>query len=296
MQPSKLRIRLLGRLEVACDERTLGPRDFGGIKPKQVLEILLLARGAHVTRDRLAELLWGEALPQNTDGALETYVSVLRRRLAPGKEGHQLVLTAPGAYRFSIESAEVDLDAFDGLVRLAAAAAPHTRRDYLEEALALARGDILEDEPYAEWAFDLRDRYRERVQQATLDAASLALTEGDFAGAHAHAQAALARDRLDERACRAAMRALYALGRRHDALRACERCRELLRKELSIDPSRETEALALSIRCHTEPGEVFPALISRVPVDTGDGGPSSDLIGRVGESRSSRTRSQAPSR
>ncbi|RDI74832.1 SARP-type DNA-binding transcriptional activator [Gaiella occulta] len=263
LQPSKFRIRLFGRLEVARHDRTLGPRDLGGIKPKQVLEILLLARGAHVTRDRLAELLWGDTLPQSTGGALETYVSVLRRRLASGKEGHKVVLTGPGSYRFSIESAEVDLDAFDELVLLAGAAAPRARRDHLEEALALARGEILEDEPYAEWVLDLRDKYREQVQQATLDAANLALTDGDFAGAHAHAQAAMARDRLDERACRAAMRALYALGRRHDALRACERCRALLLQELDVDPMPETEALALSIRCHAEPDDVLPALSSR---------------------------------
>src|SRR5436309_14002506 len=56
--------RLFGPLEVGCaDGRHLGPRDFGGVKPKQVLEILLTERGRPVSKDRMADLLWGESLP-----------------------------------------------------------------------------------------------------------------------------------------------------------------------------------------------------------------------------------------
>jgi DNA-binding SARP family transcriptional activator len=72
------RIRLFGPIEVEVQGRRLGPRDLGGVKPKQVLEILLWARGHPVAKDRLAESLWGQELPQHQAAALETYVSVLR--------------------------------------------------------------------------------------------------------------------------------------------------------------------------------------------------------------------------
>ena len=35
-------VRLFGPIAVEIDDRTLGPRDLGGIKPKQLLEILLV--------------------------------------------------------------------------------------------------------------------------------------------------------------------------------------------------------------------------------------------------------------
>src|SRR5205807_2831382 len=73
----RLLIRLFGPLEIE-GARKLGPRDFGGSRPKQVLEILLAARGHRVPTDRLADLLWGEALPRNAAGSLQTFVSVLR--------------------------------------------------------------------------------------------------------------------------------------------------------------------------------------------------------------------------
>ena len=74
-------IRLFGQLSFEDGEQVLGPRDFGGVKPKQLLELLLCGHGAPVSKDRLADGLWGERLPQNVEATLETYVSVLRRSL-----------------------------------------------------------------------------------------------------------------------------------------------------------------------------------------------------------------------
>lgn len=75
------RVRLFGQLKIKWDDRRLGPRDLGGVKPKQVLEILLAARDHPVPKDRLADQLWGDAQPKDPSAAIETYVSVLRRRL-----------------------------------------------------------------------------------------------------------------------------------------------------------------------------------------------------------------------
>src|ERR687892_483467 len=77
--PQALRIRLFGALEIDDGSRVLGPRDLGGARPKQVLELLLAGRGHRVPTDRLAEQLWGEELPLNAAGSLQTFVSVLRR-------------------------------------------------------------------------------------------------------------------------------------------------------------------------------------------------------------------------
>jgi hypothetical protein len=47
-----LAVRMLGPLQVDGTHR-LGPRDFGGIKPRRLLEILLAARGRAVPKERL---------------------------------------------------------------------------------------------------------------------------------------------------------------------------------------------------------------------------------------------------
>ena len=109
-------IRLFGTVEVEDGPRTLGARDLGGARPKQVLEILLAARGHRVSTDRLADLLWGDEQPRDPAGSLQTFVSVLRRRLAPDRDwARELVITEAEAYRFATDRVALDLDCFDHL-------------------------------------------------------------------------------------------------------------------------------------------------------------------------------------
>src|SRR5258705_1321768 len=94
-------IGLFGPLAIEDGVRSLGPRDLGGARPKQVLEILLAARGHRVPTDRLADLLWGQQPPQNAAGSLQTFVSVLRRSLTSDPErARELLITEPEAHRF----------------------------------------------------------------------------------------------------------------------------------------------------------------------------------------------------
>src|SRR5271167_3424429 len=135
-------VRLFGPLAVDVAGASLGPRDFGGVKPKQVLEVLLVQRGRIVPKDEIAELVWGDALPRNVAGTLETYVSVVRARLGPERG---LVATEVGGYRFDVGGAGFDVDEFDELLRGAAGAPVELRRERLSAALAVAIGDVLED-------------------------------------------------------------------------------------------------------------------------------------------------------
>jgi SARP family transcriptional regulator, regulator of embCAB operon len=77
-------IRMFGPLELRAGASRLGARELGGIKPKQLLEVLLLERERMVSKDRIADLLWGERLPMRVAATIENYVSVLRRRLESG--------------------------------------------------------------------------------------------------------------------------------------------------------------------------------------------------------------------
>ena len=77
----------------------LGARDFGGTKAKQLFQLLVLARGEPVPKDRLADQIWRESLPVHVNATLETYVSVLRRKLSGANgEGRGLITTEHEAY------------------------------------------------------------------------------------------------------------------------------------------------------------------------------------------------------
>src|SRR3990172_4795209 len=143
-----LQIRLFGSIELASGARRLGPRDFGGVKPRQILEILLLKRGRPVSKDVLADCLWGEKVPMHVSGALETYVSVLRRRLVPGgSDRHRFIVTEHEAYRFAVDHADIDIDRFDRLLTRAGHAGVREAQRLLEQALEIAKGHLLHDQP-----------------------------------------------------------------------------------------------------------------------------------------------------
>jgi DNA-binding SARP family transcriptional activator len=206
---SKLEVKLFGSIAVTRGSATLGARDFGGTKAKQLFELLVLARGEPVPKDRLADQIWGEALPVNVRGTLETYISVLRRKLTlPNGEGRGLITTEHEAYALPTAGYELDLDRFDELVRL-----------------SLATGSVLADDPYSEWAIDERWRYERRIIDTCIAAAAAAMADRDERAALAHAERAIKIEPLDERGYHAGLVALQALGRGRDAIalyrRAC---------------------------------------------------------------------------
>lgn len=255
-------VRLFGPIGVGERRAALGPRDFGGVKPKQLIELLLLERGRTVSKDRLADELWGEALPVSTAGTLETYVSVLRRRI-PG--GRDLIATSQGGYQVVDGAVSVDLDEFDRLAQAAMSEEVSERYGYLAAAVALGREPVLADEPYAEWVLPVRRMYAERYLQALVQLAESCLLLGRFGEAVEHAGAALSVDGLSERAARAAMLAHYGTGDQARALRVYAELRAALAGDLGVIPTVETTALHGSIREGCPPGELLGSVPGRTP-------------------------------
>jgi DNA-binding SARP family transcriptional activator len=257
--PADVTVKLFGPLEITIGERRISASDLGGIRPKQVLEILLAARGHPVPTDRLADLLWGHELPTNAANSLQTFISTLRRHLSSDREwARALVVTDAQAYRFDTDLVTLDLDRFDALLEHPARESSRVVRRRLEHALALVRGQVLDDEPYADWALELRRVYQSRVLEARVDAAQMALGERDYSAALRHAEAAIAMDRFSEQSHRLAMLALYALGRQHEALYTFTKLRTVLDQELGLEPMPGTRALHSAILRQDDPASLIP--------------------------------------
>ncbi|GAC1473232.1 MAG: hypothetical protein PVS3B2_10290 [Candidatus Dormibacteraceae bacterium] len=237
----------------------LGPKDFGGRKPKQLVELLIVAFGSPIPKDRLIHQLWGDSLPAHPAAALESYVSQVRRALARIADGGGgLIVTDPASYRFDVSIADIDLIRFEELLQIAAPLDPSLARPYLEEAIGLAHADVLQDEPYAQWAQRLRTRFSAELARARLDAADGALVAGEPEDALEHARRVLTEDPLNERACRLEMMAASALGDRPSAIASFHRCRDSLRDELGIDPLAETEGLYVAVLQNRELRSYLP--------------------------------------
>jgi DNA-binding SARP family transcriptional activator len=235
-----LRLQLLGPFEAWRDGAPIPPAAWRGHKTRDLLKCLVLARGQYVSTDQLCDWLWPEAAPDAAQANLRSAVSDLRRLLEPGLASGRasaFIHTRREGYRFNFD-APVSVDWLD-LER--ALASPDAA--VAEAALARWPGELLPEDPYAEWACPAR----ERLQALRLDAwaalADRALAAGDHAAAVRAAENGLALDTGREALWRALMRAHHLGGDRAAALRAFDRCRAALARDLGTDPLPETLAL-----------------------------------------------------
>jgi DNA-binding SARP family transcriptional activator len=259
-----MRIELFGPLQVHDGTRRLRGSDLGGAKPRSLLELLLLARGRTVSKERLAEWLWSTTPPRSAASALEHYVCVLRRRLFTDQDAaRQVLATESGAYRFDTSMVDLDLDVFDRLVRQSEHSDDTRSRVLLTEAVEIARRDLLDDAPYAPWAIEERELYRSRVARAHLWLARDCMTQQHFIGSLRHAEDSLQFAPYSEEAFRTIMVADHALGHADLARRAHLRCRQTLAEHLGVDPTSETEAVGAAIDGGVPALELVDAFVRR---------------------------------
>jgi len=238
--PAPLRIQLLGRFEVWRGNTPIPPAEWRGQKPRDLLKILLLARGKFVSNDQLCEWLWPGVEPESAQINMRSAVSDLRklleRELAHGRDS-AFILTKREGYTFNLTVwAEVDIFDFEKAITA-------TSRPELESALALYDSDLLEEDPYAEWASRERERLRDLRLDALARLARICLDGADYPRAIALCEQALAFDASRETLWRALMGAYLRNGDRAAALRAFERCRAALARDLGVDPLPETMKL-----------------------------------------------------
>lgn len=224
-----------------CEVRAGGqPVHVGGRLPRRLLAMLVAGEGRPVSEDILAEGLWGDSPPRNPAGALQVYVSRLRRVL-PGTALQRSV----GGYR--LDAPDTDVGRFrDHIVRARASVADERHveaHESFEAALRLWRGTPYEDLADQESTAAIRAALVEQRDSAQEEAAAALLATGEHAGAVAALEALVHDAPFRERRWQLLALALYRSGRQADALNAVRRVRTLLAEELGVDAGPELRRL-----------------------------------------------------
>ncbi len=235
-----LSLRVLGALDATGDPGGAAVLDLGGPRQRSVLALLLVARGQVVSVDRLVEDLWHGEAPPRAIGALQAYISHLRRVLEPGRAPRtpaKVLVSEPPGYAIRVPPDAVDAWRFESLIRRAGEPGREAdARALLQEALDLWRGPAYAEFQGEQWAAteagrleSLRTVARERWCEALL-------RDGDAAEAVVAAEVLTREFPLREEGWRLLAMGLYATGRQADALAALRRARDLLADELGLDP------------------------------------------------------------
>lgn len=251
-----VRIQVLGSL-AAQTER--GSVDLGGPRQRGVLALLVVARGAVVPIDRLIDDLWRGEPPPRALGALQAYISHLRKLLEPDRLPRSpatvLVSQAPG-YALRLAPEAVDAWLFETELR-SAPTDPAERRRSLEQALSRWHGPAFAEFSDESWAQPEANRLEELRLAARERLAATLVELGDPTAAAAEADALTSTHPLREEAWRISALARFHAGRQADALAALRAAREVLADQLGIDPGPALVRLEADLLRNASPS-IYP--------------------------------------
>jgi ATP/maltotriose-dependent transcriptional regulator MalT/DNA-binding SARP family transcriptional activator len=232
--PFRLRIRVLGKFELARDGE---PMRFTGKTQQRPLDVLkfLVASGAKgADAEHLTAALWpdadGAAAKSSFDSALFRLRKLLDVDGAIELSSGQVTLARALVWT-DVGALEAALDCGD--------AAPAVAARRLLDAYT---GPLLGGDE-APWLAKPRDALRARFVRTLMELGAALERAGDWTAAVDLYRRALDADNLRESFYRGLMRALDATGNPAEAVSAYRRCRELLSIVLGLKPSMETDRL-----------------------------------------------------
>ena len=236
-----VQVTLLGQFSVSARGRVVAawPRPSA----RRLCELVLVSPGHRVSRDLAREELFPNLDPRAAARALSKALSMARSALAElGADGAAL-LAADLGHIWASPDVVVDAEACAEALRAGLALAPGQLRDDQLSAALAQDGELLADEPYADWANRVRDRLAALRQEARLALARDRAAGAGRAGRDdvlAAWESCLDHDPACEEAAGALIRAYLAQGRPELAARVFERCRDALSQlGLRISPSLE---------------------------------------------------------
>jgi TolB-like protein/DNA-binding SARP family transcriptional activator/Tfp pilus assembly protein PilF len=211
-------------------------------KNRALVAVLALSPRLSASRDRLANLLWGDRDDEHARSSLRQSLAILRKELG---EAEALVISDE---TISLVAERTEVDAFEFL-QLAKASDPVS----LQRAAELYQGDLLTgltilDPGFDDWLCRERQRLRELIEEVLTRLLTMSLAAGGQACAAATAQRLLAFDPLCEAACRALMQIHAGQAQTTQALKLYETLRDRLDRELAVTPEPETVQLYELIR------------------------------------------------
>jgi len=220
--PTPLRAWLLGPFRVEIGERVIDRWERPSAR--RLVQYLLLANAHIASRDQLIEAFSSGVDRERAANALAKSISMARAAV-----GEHVIDASRSFVRLALP-VETDLAIAMAALERATAKGPG-HRAALEDALAL-EGELLPEEPWADWADEARVRLADLRRAATIE---LARATSNWAPVF-HADPAC------EEAALAVIKAHSRAGEREFAVRAYQRHRDVMSRELGLTVSAEIEA------------------------------------------------------
>ena len=245
---SRVNVFLTGRLTVQGPDGSFDEEELPGNQARVALAALVNER-VPIGRDRLADIIWGEDLPDAWNGSLNALISKIRTLFNQcGLDAKALLTSAGGSYAITLPPGSW-VDTEDAVRRLDRAEGA-ARHGNLARALpdATVASSILR-RPFlggsdGYWIEIVRRRLNVALYQCYELLAEGWCAQGDHRLAIVVAERAISLDPLRETAYRLLMEAELARGDTIAALQVFDRCERVVQSEFGASPSQLTVDVA----------------------------------------------------
>ncbi len=244
--PDLCRIEILGKTQLKNSFGDTVP--FRNRKALHLLTYLCIHADTDVSRDVLIDIYWPDLDIDSARDNLSTALGVVRRSLdAAGCSSAEVLLADHRRVCLRGGAITADYAEFEAAVQGAEqATALEGRKRLLLHALTMYTGEALPG-VYMDWALLARDRIQTRWLECIRSLLQLLLQGGEYQRVLEISAKALEAEPCDEIACRARMRAFYALGHTGAALECYKQLEARLASEFNASPSQKTRELALRL-------------------------------------------------
>ena len=245
------RIYLTGSVTIEHGEDLVREKQFPGRQGRIAFVFLAVNRHRAVHRSELMAAIWPNDAPGQTDTALDAILSKLRGLMKSARLANagvevssgSVTLQLPANAWIDLEAASNALDEAEGALRRSDTSAAWSLANV---AVVISRRPFLPDIE-APWIESQRGALRALQMRALQCLVMVSAKNGEPLLAIQHAAEMVELDPFKETAYQLLMKMHAAAGDRAEALRVFAKCRELLRDELGVSPSPQTEAVYLEI-------------------------------------------------
>ena len=252
----RLEIRLLGRFTVLRDGTPIPDAEWKRRKNRTLLKVLAVDPGRTQSQDQLLEKLFAGENPQKALQNLHARISQIRRVLQPElKRGRDSPFIVGRGGGYSLETgAHVCLDTatFEHHLRNGQARQSEERwaeaASEFEGALAVYRGELLEEDRYAEWALAPREHFASLRIDCLMQLAECWARCGRLQKAIDACRKVLESQPHCESVYRQLMRYHCMAGEHGRALLDYEACEKVLDEYLGVEPDPQTQELYQRIK------------------------------------------------
>ncbi len=244
-----IHIQTLGRFKLWRENEKVDSKQWGRDKTVQLLQYLISNRQRHALhKESIMEHLWEEGDDRDFKVALHGVNKVLEPN-RPSRTEPSFVIRQGVSYQLDLDKIWIDVEALEQYIIVGNEAFGEdmaVSKSAYKSAIALYQGVYLPNRVFEDWSSEEREKIQILILGAYVILAEILLTENPLESIRL-AQCAIAIDKTWEDAYRLQMQAYLIKGNRPQAIKAYQKCADVLDEEYGIDPLPETKKVLQEI-------------------------------------------------